>query len=60
MVRGRRAGRIERAAVRPLTAKQRREVAALAAIPDDKIDYSDIPPLKDRFWKRVVRNPFQQ
>jgi len=43
---------------RALTAIQRRQVAALAAMPDDKIDYSDIPPLKDRFWKHAVRNPF--
>ena len=42
----------------PLTAKQRREVAALASMPDDKIDYSDIPPLTNRFWKHAVRNPF--
>jgi uncharacterized protein (DUF4415 family) len=27
-------------------------------MPDEKIDYSDIPPLTDRFWKRAVRNPF--
>jgi hypothetical protein len=59
-VRNRSARRIKRAAVKPLTAKQQREVAALAAIPDDKIDYSDIPALKDRFWKRAVRNPFCQ
>jgi uncharacterized protein (DUF4415 family) len=42
----------------PLTAKQRRQVAALASMPDERIDYSDIPPLKDRFWKNAVRNPF--
>src|SRR5712692_9284257 len=30
-----------------LTAAQRRQVAALAAQPDDKIDYSDIPPLTE-------------
>lgn len=41
-----------------LTAAQRRELAALAALPDDKIDYSDIPPLTERFWKNAVRNPF--
>ena len=43
---------------RALTATQRRQVASLATMPDDKIDYSDIPPLKDRFWKHAVRNPF--
>ena len=41
-----------------LTAAQRRELAALAALPDDKIDYSDIPPLTERFWENAVRNPF--
>jgi uncharacterized protein (DUF4415 family) len=41
-----------------LTAKQRREIAALASLPDDTIDYSDIPPLKESFWRHAVRNPF--
>jgi uncharacterized protein (DUF4415 family) len=41
-----------------LTAAQRRKLAALAALPDDKIDYSDIPPLTDKFWENAVRNPF--
>jgi len=42
----------------PLTAKQKAELAALAAMPDDQIDYSDIPPLDETFWKNAVRNPF--
>lgn len=42
----------------PLTEKQKAELAALAAMPDDQIDYSDIPPLTDEFWKNAVRNPF--
>jgi uncharacterized protein (DUF4415 family) len=25
---------------------------------DSAIDYSDIPPLDDAFWKNAVRNPF--
>lgn len=33
-------------------------MAKLAAMPDDKIDYSDIPPLTERFWKNALRNPF--
>jgi uncharacterized protein (DUF4415 family) len=49
---------VKKTTFNPLTAKQRREVAALASMTDDKIDYSDIPPLTDRFWKRAVRNPF--
>jgi uncharacterized protein (DUF4415 family) len=27
-------------------------------MPDDRVDYSDIPPLTERFWKNAVRNPF--
>jgi hypothetical protein len=46
--------------VSPLTPKQQRQVAALAAKPDTKIDYSDIPPLNGRFWRNVVRNPFHR
>ncbi|MDR0780521.1 MAG: BrnA antitoxin family protein [Pseudomonadales bacterium] len=42
----------------PLTDKQKAEIKALAAMPDDQIDYSDIPPLDDAFWKNAVRNPF--
>ena len=41
-----------------LTAAQRARLGALAKIPDSKIDYSDIPPLTDNFWKNAVRNPF--
>jgi uncharacterized protein (DUF4415 family) len=41
-----------------LTAAPRREIAALVAQPDDTIDYSDIPPLTERFWESAVRNPF--
>jgi uncharacterized protein (DUF4415 family) len=41
-----------------LTAKERKQVAKLAALPDSKIDYSDIPPLTEKFWKNAVRNPF--
>jgi uncharacterized protein (DUF4415 family) len=41
----------------PLTAKLRAELEALAARSDDDIDYSDIPPLDEKFWKNAVRNP---
>jgi len=30
----------------------------LALLPDSEIDYSDIPPLTEEFWKQAVRNPF--
>jgi uncharacterized protein (DUF4415 family) len=42
----------------PMTAARKRKLAELAARPDDEIDYSDIPPLTERFWKNAVRNPF--
>ncbi len=41
-----------------LTEKQKRELAKLAAMPDSSIDFSDIPPLTEKFWKNAVRNPF--
>lgn len=42
----------------PLTAAQKRELAALAAMPDSEIDYSDIPPLTEAFWQNAVPNPY--
>jgi uncharacterized protein (DUF4415 family) len=41
----------------PLTDKQRAELEAMKSLPDEEIDYSDIPPLGDEFWKNAVRNP---
>lgn len=41
----------------PLTAAQRSELEALAALPDEQIDFSDIPPLSEAFWKNAVKNP---
>ena len=49
---------IVRSTRRPLTAAQRRELAALAALPDEAIDLSDIPELDEKFWANAVRNPF--
>ena len=43
---------------RPLTARQKRELAALAALPDDQIDTSDIPELPPGAWKNAVRGRF--
>jgi len=40
------------------TAKQKRDLAALAALPDDQIDTSDIPELPLRVWKDAVRGRF--
>jgi uncharacterized protein (DUF4415 family) len=41
-----------------LTAAQKAELKALQAKPEREIDYSDIPPLGEDFWKKAVRNPF--
>ncbi len=49
---------VRRAFGTPLTEAEKREARALAAMPDDTIDYSDIPPLTEEFWKDAVRNPF--
>jgi uncharacterized protein (DUF4415 family) len=40
------------------TAKQQRELMALAALPDEQIDTSDIPELPLRAWKDAVRGKF--
>jgi uncharacterized protein (DUF4415 family) len=42
----------------PLTTAQRAELEALAAMPDEEIDFSDIPEATEDFWKNAVRNPF--
>lgn len=41
-----------------LTPVQRRRMEKLANRPDSEIDYSDIPPLTQKFWQNAVRNPF--
>jgi uncharacterized protein (DUF4415 family) len=41
-----------------LTPASKRRLAALAERPDSEIDFSDIPPLTESFWKKAVRNPF--
>jgi len=51
-------GKVKRASGRALTAKQKRELAALAALPDDQIDTSDIPELPPGAWKDAVRGRF--
>lgn len=42
----------------PPSPERQAELAALAALPDEEIDTSDIPPLTDTFWRNAVRNPF--
>jgi uncharacterized protein (DUF4415 family) len=39
----------------PLTTRQKREIQKLAALPDEKIDTSDIPDLPAGAWKNAVR-----
>ena len=42
----------------PMTPARKRKLARIAARPDAEIDFSEIPPLKESFWKNAVRNPF--
>ena len=48
----------QRATGQPLTPRQKRELAALAAIPDDQIDTSDISELPANAWKDAIRGRF--
>lgn len=57
----RRANKAERtvgARGRTLTPRQKRELTALAALPDERIDTSDIPELPPDAWKNAVRGRF--
>jgi uncharacterized protein (DUF4415 family) len=42
----------------PMTPARRRRLAAVAAIPDSQIDFSDIPELTEKFWKNAIKNPY--
>ena len=33
-------------------------IARMKAIKDEDIDFSDIPPLTEKFWQNAVKNPF--
>ena len=48
----------QRVTGQPLTPRQKRELAALAAMPDDQIDTSDIPELPPNAWKDAIRGRF--
>jgi uncharacterized protein (DUF4415 family) len=48
---------IDLANLPPLTGGQEAELKALAAKPESAIDYGDIPPLDDEFWRNAVRSP---
>jgi uncharacterized protein (DUF4415 family) len=41
-----------------LTPRQKKELAALAALPDGQIDTSDVPELPPEAWKDAVRGRF--
>jgi len=41
-----------------LTPAQKAELVALDAMPESTIDYSDIPPVDEAFWKHAVSNPY--
>jgi uncharacterized protein (DUF4415 family) len=42
----------------PLSEKQKAELSALTARPDGAIDYGEIPPLTEEFWKNAIRGRF--
>lgn len=44
---------------RPLTEEEQDELRRLADLPDDQIDFSDIPELGDDFFKNAVRGLFR-
>lgn len=48
----------EQAKLPNITPEHLAELRALAQQPDADIDYSDLPPLTNEFWKNAVRNPF--
>jgi hypothetical protein len=43
----------------PMTPARKRRLSRLVAQPDAKIDFSEIPPLTENFWKNAVRNPWR-
>ena len=49
---------VDRADLPPLTAAQKAELTALEAKPDSDIDYSDIPPVTESFWRNAERGRF--
>jgi uncharacterized protein (DUF4415 family) len=51
-------GKVKRAFRRSLTPRVKRELAALAALPNDQIDTSDIPELPPEAWKDAIRGRF--
>jgi len=50
--------RYKRGELPPISEQRQAELRALAARPDSEIDFSDIPPLDEKFWQNAVPNPF--
>ncbi len=50
--------KVKRNPGRGLTPRPKRELEALAALPDDQIDTSDIPELPADAWEAAVRGRF--
>jgi uncharacterized protein (DUF4415 family) len=50
--------KVKRTSGNGLTSKQKKELAALAALPDGQIDTSDIPERPPGAWKDAVRGRF--
>ncbi len=51
-------GKGKRVSGQGLTTRQKRELASLAALPDERIDTSDVPELPPGAWKNAVRGRF--
>jgi uncharacterized protein (DUF4415 family) len=43
-----------------MTPARKRKLTQVAAEADSQIDFSEIPPLTEKFWKNAVRNPFRR
>lgn len=50
--------RYKKSELPPLTEERKQYLKSLANLSADEIDFSDIPPLDEDFWKNAVRNPF--
>ncbi|MGA7081249.1 MAG: BrnA antitoxin family protein [Terriglobales bacterium] len=50
--------KVQRIPGRGPSTSRKKELAALAALPDDQIDTSDIPELPPEAWKDAVRGRF--
>jgi uncharacterized protein (DUF4415 family) len=49
---------VDLATLPSLTKRQKADLASLSARPDSEIDFSDIPPLTENFWRNAVRGKY--